>query len=87
MRSWLLSSQASQVEVEQGACNKACVQHAGQRSGMASACAAHKLAHHRASYCTTRLVRFLYSILYPHSRQRMTSPGLSVFSAPQSPQM
>lgn len=40
---------------------------------------------YRASYCTTRLVRFLYRMRYPHSLQRMTSPGLIAFSEPHSP--
>ena len=41
--------------------------------------------YHLASYWTTLLVRFLYKILCPHSLQRMTSVGFSVFSAPAPP--
>ncbi len=35
---------------------------------------------HRASYCTTRFVRFLYRMRYPHSLHLMTSPPFSTFS-------
>ena len=42
---------------------------------------------HRASYCTTRLVRFLYRMRYPHSLHLITSPPFRTFSWPQSPHM
>ena len=42
---------------------------------------------HRASNCTTRRVRFLYRMRYPHSLHLITSPCLITFSWPQSPQV